>query len=310
MRRLTIALLGLFGLVAAYSRLDLLYSHKFFDVTGRAEWIWAQHQLSREIPVALFATRDFDLPPNRAFTRIKIAGDPEYTLYFNGAQIGGLRMGEERALDVYDVSTLARTQGNRMVIAARSANGVGGIIASVDVSPSYQNVVPTGREWKIVRRWRDDLLLRDPPPSWISSPMVIGHPPLGRWNYLSPRPGILTPPAQRIVLPRSWFMFKTAVPRIEDRSGVVVVVSHPIGATAFDFGSVSGRPRLTINYDNGVSRSVQVRFANDVSELRTVEGPVETFVFAAGERTVTDPRERQFRYVMVYGNQATAVVVQ
>src|ERR1700730_5062560 len=85
MRRLTIALLVLFGLVAASSRLYLLYAHKFFDVTGRAQWIWAQHQLSRDIPVAFFATRNFDLPPNRQFARIKIAGDPEYTLYFNGA---------------------------------------------------------------------------------------------------------------------------------------------------------------------------------------------------------------------------------
>src|SRR5881409_974356 len=86
-RRLTIALLVLFAFVAAYSQLYLLYVHKFFDITGRAEWIWPQHQLSREIPVAFFATRNFDLPPNRLFTRIKVFGDPEYTLYFNGAQI-------------------------------------------------------------------------------------------------------------------------------------------------------------------------------------------------------------------------------
>src|SRR5947209_12428946 len=79
MRRLTIALLALLGLVAAYSKLDLLYSHKFFDNTGRAQWIWAQQQLSRGVPVAFFATRNFDLPPNRQFTRIKVFGDPEYT---------------------------------------------------------------------------------------------------------------------------------------------------------------------------------------------------------------------------------------
>src|SRR5690348_11454597 len=40
-RRLTIAMLALFAVVAAYSKLDLLYSHKFFDNTGRAQWIWA-----------------------------------------------------------------------------------------------------------------------------------------------------------------------------------------------------------------------------------------------------------------------------
>ena len=309
-RRLTFGLLGIFAFVAAYSQLDLLYSHKFFDITGRAQWIWPQHQLSREIPIAFFATRNFDLPPNRLFTRIKVFGDPEYTLYFNGAQIGGRRVGEESALDVYDVSNLARTRGNRMVISARSPNGVGGIIASVDVTHEYQNLVPTGSEWNIVRRWRDDLLLRDPPPSWSSTPMLIGRPPVGRWNFLSRRPGVVTPPVQRIVAPRAEFSFKTAIPEIDVKGGVAVVVSRPIGATAYDFGSITGRARLTINYDNGVSRDVKVRFANDRSELMTVEGPVEPFVFAAGERTIVDPQERQFRYVMVYGSQATVAVVQ
>ena len=309
-RRFTIALLALFALVAAYSKLDLLYSHKFFDNTGRAQWIWPQHQLSRGVPLAFFATRNFDLPPNRQFTHIKVSGDPEYTLYFNGVQVGGRRVGEESALDVYDVSKLARNHGNRIVIAARSPNGVGAVIASVDVTRDYKNMVPTGSEWAIVRRWREDLLVRDAPYSWLTSPMLIGRPPVGRWNFLTPRSGVFAPPVQRVVAPRGAFRFKTAIPLIEDRSGVVVVVPHPISATAYDFGPIRGRAQLTINYDNGVSREINVRFANDASELRSIEGPIEPFVFAAGERTVTDTKERQFRYVMVYGSQASVAVVQ
>ncbi len=309
-RRLIIVLAAVVAVVAAFSRLDLLYSHKFFDLTGRAQWIWPRHQLSRDIPVAFFATRDFDLPPNRSFAKIKIAGDPEYTLYFNGARIGGRRAGEEGALDVYDVSMLARDKANRIVVAVRSPNGVGGLIASIDVSADYKNVVPTGSEWRIVRRWRDDLVLRDSPASWIESPTLIGRPPIGRWNYLSLRPGVFAPPTRRIVPPRTSFSFKTALPDIDVLGGVAVVVSRPVGATAYDFGPISGRARLTISYDNGVSRAVRVRFANNVSELMTIEGPVEPFVFAAGERTITDPQQRQFRYVMVYGRQATVEVVQ
>jgi hypothetical protein len=309
-RRLTIAMLALFAVVAAYSKLDLLYSHKFFDNTGRAQWIWAQHQLSRGTPVAFFATRNFDLPPNRQFTHIKVFGDPEYTLYFNGVHVGGRRVGEESALDVYDVSKLARDRGNRIVIAARSPNGVGGVIASVDVTRDYQSMVPTGSEWAIVRNWREDLLVHDAPYASMSSPMLIGRPPDGRWNFLSPRRGVFAAPEQRIVAPRSAIRFKTAIPLIEDRSGVVIVVPHPISATAYDFGPIRGRARLTIHYDSAVSREVSVRFANDASELKAIEGPIEPFVFAAGERTVTDPQERQFRYVMVYGSQASVTVAQ
>src|SRR2546426_11941858 len=72
MRRLAMATLALFLFTAAFHRLNLLYSHKFFDATGRAQWIWAQHRVSSNVPVAFFATRDFDLPKNRYFTRIKI----------------------------------------------------------------------------------------------------------------------------------------------------------------------------------------------------------------------------------------------
>ena len=309
-RKLTIALLTLLALVAAFSRLDLLYGEKFFDVTGRAEWIWAQHRISLNVPVAFFATRDFDLPPNRQFTRIKVFGDPEYTLYFNGAQIGGRRVGEESTLDVYDVSKLARDRGNRIVVGARSPNGVGGVIASIDVSGEYQNMFPTGSDWAIVRSWRDDLLIRDPPLTSLASPMRLGRPPIGRWNYLSRREGVLTPPLKQIVQPRSAFRFKTAIATIEDRSGVLVVVPHPISATAYDFGPIAGRARFTIDYDNGVSRAINVRFANAPSELRAIEGPVEPFVFAAGERTITDQQERRFRYVMVYGSQASVTVAQ
>jgi len=309
-RRLSIALVALFAFVAAFDRLYLLYAHKFFDVTGRAQWIWAQHQISRNIPIAFFATRNFDLPPNRQFTHIKIAGDPEYTLYFNGVQVGGRRMGEDTSLDLYDVSKLARDRGNRIVIAARSANGVGGVIASIDITREYQNVEPTGNAWKIVRRWRDDLILRDPPPSGVTPPMLIGRPPIGRWNFLSRRDGDLAAPMRKIVAPSASFSFKTAIPQIDVIGGVAVVVPRPIAATAYDFGPITGRARFTISYDSSVARAIRVRFANDRSELMTVEGPVEEFVFAAAEKTVIDPQERSFRYVMVYGGQASAVVVQ
>ncbi len=310
MRRLAISFAAVFVLVGAFHRLDLLYSHKFFDVTGRAQWIWPRHQISRNIPVAFFATRNFDLPPNRQFARIKVAADPEYTLYFNGVQVGGRRVGEETTLDVYDVSKLARDRGNRMVIAARSADGVGGLIASIDVTDDYKNMVPTGSEWNIVRRWHDDLVWRDPPPVSMSSPMLIGRPPAGRWNYPSRRPGTFIAPPQRIVVPRGAFSFKTAMPRVDVKGGVAVVVSRPSRATAYDFGPTRGRARLAINYDNGVSRVVRVRFANDRSELFDIEGPIDSFVFAAGERTITDPQERQFRYVMVYDSRANVAVVQ
>jgi hypothetical protein len=297
--------------VAAFSRLELLYSHKFFDNTGRAQWIWPEHRMADGEPVAFFATRDFDLPPNRAFTRIKMLGDPEYTLYFNGAVIGGRRVGDDNeALDTYDVSTLARDKQNRIVVAVRSANGVGGLIVAVDLTREFANFIVTGSDWHIVKRWHDDLLIRDPRTRDVARPQLLGRPPARRWNYLAQKAAAVFAPTQHVVVPQQSFDFATALPEIAVIGGTAVTLSRKTSAIAYDFGPTTGRARLTIHDAGNAARSVTVRFANDRAELFLIDAPVEQFVLAAGERTIVDEETRMFRYVTVYGSTATVDVVQ
>ena len=75
MRRITVVLIFVVAFTAVTSQLYRMYAKKFFDVTGPAKWIWAEHQISLNTPVVFFAVRDFDLPANRVFTRIKIAAE-------------------------------------------------------------------------------------------------------------------------------------------------------------------------------------------------------------------------------------------
>ena len=306
MARLTIVIIVGFLFVAAFTHLNRLYSKKFFDVTGKAEWIWPRHQLSREVPVVFFAARDFELPANRYYTKLKVAGDPEYTLYLNGQEIGGRRFGEDHdALDVFDVTQLAKTGRNRIVVAVRSTNGVGGLIAAVDLSPEVENYVVTDSSWKIFRKWSAALPQRDV--GVAAPPMILGQPPTGRWNYLATAAAKPELPVQKVVAPREVFSFFTRIPETKVIGGVAVVGSRRVRATAFDFGDIAdGRARLAINYDNGQAREIKLRFANVRPELFTVEGDIRPMVFAAGERTVIDPEVRHFRYVMVYGGQASA----
>ncbi len=310
MRRLTIVIVLGFLFFAAFTHLNRLYSHKFFDVTGTAQWIWPKHQLSRDVPVAFFAARDFDLPENRYYTKIKVAGDPEYTLYFNGQEIGGRRFGEDRdALDVYDVTQLAKTGRNRIVIAARSVNGVGGVLAAVDLSTEVENYVVTDASWKIFRRWSPALPLRDAGTS--APPMILGQPPTGRWNYLATVPAKPQLPVQKVVQAKEAFTFFTRIPEVKVIGGTAVVGSRRVRATAYDFGDMAdGRVRLLIDFDSGQPREINLRFANIKPELFSVEGDIRPFVFAPGERTLIDPEVRHFRYVMVYGGQARAEVVR
>jgi len=307
MRRLSIVFGFLLLFTFAISRLELLYSHKFFDNTGRAEWIWVNHRIASGDPQAFFATKDFDLPPNRYFTRIKIAGDPEYTLWFNGREIGGRRVGEQPTLDAYDVSALAKTKGNRIVVALRSPNGVGGLIAAVDVAADFQNLAVTDASWHIVRRWTPDLIVRDPRSN--EAPLRLGRPPARRWNYLDLAKRDFTIPPHTITPPSSSFTFNTALASVDIIEGVAVAVSKKTIATAYDFAPMSARVRLTIDGDSNASRAVNVRFANERSELMTIEGPVEPVVFAPGERTIIDPVVRRFRYVMIYGGGVRAEAV-
>jgi hypothetical protein len=310
-RRLLVIAAAVFVIVAAVSRLELLYSHKFFDNTGTAQWIWQQSQLVKGDPAAFFATHEFDLPSNRSFTRIKMLGDPEYTLYFNGVAVGGRHVGDDNeALDTYDVSALARDRKNRMVVAVRSANGVGGLIASIDLTEAFGNFIVTGNDWHIVRRWRDDLLLHDPPSADIARPRLLGSPPARRWNYLVQRDAKPFAPADHVIAPHESFDFETALPEIAVIGGTAVTVSRKTHATAYDFGPISGRARFTIRNAGDAAHSVTVRFANDRSELFTVEGNLEQFVFAAGERVILDEETRNFRYVTVYGSAAGVYVVQ
>ncbi|HEU4522631.1 MAG TPA: hypothetical protein VFT12_11550 [Thermoanaerobaculia bacterium] len=308
MRRLTGIIVFLILFTAAFSYLWRLYATKFYDITGDAAWIWVPHRLSRNVPVVFFAAHDFDLPEHRAWTRIKILGDPEYQLYFNGTLIGGRRVGDDRQLDVFDVSELARDKGNRILVAVRSTNGVGGLIAAVDLKPEIENYIVTGPGWKLFRTWHSALPVRDRGAS--SPPMVIGEPPTGRWNFLTTRPGDRVEPPVRIVQPVASESYRTGIPTIEIRSGVAVAGQRPVRATAYDFGPTTGRIRLTATSAMPIATAIEARTANTPEELRLVERPTLPFVFAPGELTVTDPEERSFRYVIVYGGRARAEVVQ
>src|SRR5688500_13532301 len=180
-RRLSAVILFLFLATASFWSLRRMYERKFFDLTGNAQWIWAPMWLQSDRPVAFYAVRDFELPERRYYTKIKIHGDPEYTLYFNGQQIAHRRVGDEPHLELYDVSKLAKTGRNRILVAMRSPAGTRGLIAGLDLGPEVENYIVTGTDWKIFWRWTDTLPLRDSSEKPVK-PMLIGHPPVGRWN--------------------------------------------------------------------------------------------------------------------------------
>lgn len=308
MRRFTIVALFLLIFTAAFSHLFRFYTRRFDDFTGPARWIWAPHQISRNVPVVFFAAREFDLPLNRRYAHLEIFADPEYTVWFNGRAIAGRRGEDRRTLDVYDVSALARSGRNRILVAVRSRSGVGGLIAAVDVAEDAQNVVYTDESWRIYRQWNDALPFRDV--GAFQRPMLLGEPPLGRWHVLVPRPATFDPPPQRVLAPKQAAGFLATLPSVRIVEGVAVAAKQPVRATLFDFGFTRGRVRLTLIGDQSVPPLVMYRLANVREELNVVESKIWSVPFGAGERTFTEPEAHNFRYVIVFGGRARAEVVQ
>ncbi|HEX7706664.1 MAG TPA: hypothetical protein VF701_09440, partial [Thermoanaerobaculia bacterium] len=95
---------------------------------------------------------------------------------------------------------------------------------------------------------------------------------------------------------------------IRTTGGVAVAIAREVRGTAFDFGFTRGQVRLNMGerLDGG---AVQVRLANDRSELAFTQSNLRTVVFVPGEVTVTIPETYSFRYVMVIGEGVTAAVV-
>ncbi|HXG58190.1 MAG TPA: hypothetical protein VNL91_04135, partial [Thermoanaerobaculia bacterium] len=220
MRHLTAMLVIVTTLFAGAVELHRFYSQKFHDTTAPAKWIWCRTRMSRGSALAFFATREFDLPPNRNYTKIKIAADPQYTLYFNGREIAGRETAGERTVDVYDVSALARDGRNRIVVAMRSANGVGGLLVSVDITRELENFVVTDDRWRIATAWAPGLPLRDPRST--EPPMIIGEPPVGRWNFPGSRRGEFTTTSGTTLAPREAAAYIARLPEVKVISGVAV----------------------------------------------------------------------------------------
>jgi hypothetical protein len=288
----------------AFVALHRFYSQKFFDGTGKAQWIWQKHRLASRDPVAFFATRDFAVPAVPTSARLKIAADPEYTLFLNGQEIAG-GASERVYLDEYDVTRYLRPGRNRIVAAIRSGEGVGGLLIALDLDPSRQNALVSDPSWRIFTRWDPRLLYQDVPGG--AAPYVLGEPPIGKWNWPEGRPGRPYGEERFLAYPSSMSRMESWLPETRTIGGVAVSSRRKAQALLFDFGRVvEGRGRLELAVSD--PEMVRVRYFEDVGSLDRDE-EIRALVVAEGEEAVVDPQRRRFRYMLVFSPKASASVV-
>lgn len=298
--------LALAGFVS-FTSLWGFYGRKIHTLTGNAEWIWMDRPIIDRQPVTFFATKNFRVPAKARGAVIRIAGDPWYTLYLNERQIGAGGWAGRQAIDQWDVSEIIRTEDvNRIVVACRSADGVGGLIVSIDFGPMMGAMVVSDVDWRIFGRRTAELLVRDPDEGG-EQPIALGRPPVGKWNYPSLAVQQVEPAVTYTRTAVSAMGVEGALPDIEVIAGVAVAGSRRVPGTLFDFGrEVVGRPRLIL--EPGPARAVPVRMALERSELDEVAAPV--MISTADEEEVVDlPEIRAFRFLMVYAEGIDAAVV-
>ena len=80
----------------------------------------------------------------------------------------------------FDIGSLSLR--NRIVVAVRAPQGAGGLLAAIDIAPETENWIVTDGQWKIYRRWDPLILQFDIAGQW-ERPVIVGEPPIGRWNY-------------------------------------------------------------------------------------------------------------------------------
>jgi hypothetical protein len=291
------------AVVLVFFLLHGFFARKFYSRTGAAQWIWQEHRVASREPVAFYAARNFVLDGDPQWLRVKVAADPEYTLYLNGREIAGGGSGSP-FLEEYDVTPFARPGRNRLVASVRSPEGVGGFLLSVDFQPERQNQVVTDRNWSIYRHFDERLLTRDL--EGAETPRVIGRPPMGRWNFPPSRRGDPYGPERFIGYPAHSGRVETVVPEVRTISGISVTSQRKVAATLFDFGRpVEGRGRFEIPAPE--PRPIGVRYFLNADEVDTA--PVRSLVIARGERAVVDPQRRRFRYILLLEEEGVATAL-
>lgn len=284
-----------FGAIAAWIVTYSFFDRKIHTSTGRAEWIWIEHDLPSREPVAFAAVRDFDPPESRRYAQLSIAAHPEYSVSLNGTVIGTGASGRAPDLDRYEIGSLLREGTNRLVIRMRSRDGVGGLLASLDYAPDRQNEEATPEGWRLTRNLA--ALEDGGDPAW-EEPVIIGRPPVGPWNIPQPTEREVMGQVPEVVPPTGVEKRVLSIPEIAVLSGVAVVRERREAARIFDFGEIVGRLRL-IRSDRSKGEAILWRTAGDAADIETMAHP-EAAVFAAGERHYDTPESRSFRYVIVY----------
>jgi len=268
--------------------------------TRGAAWIWDPGARAGTAPETFLAVRDFELafPPIEA--RLFAQGDEEAHVYLNGEPILLYRYHENDPLAVVDVADRLLPGANRIVVELRSAQGMGGLLLSLETEGREEIWVGTDGEWRIVHSLGPTTLETGAALPESEAARVLSLPPAGRWGR--PRAG----PARAQL--RALLLQQEGIPPHRARSEILTRWTT-LGRVAdwetpqvgrkvvFDWGKeVTGY----LNFSFSLTREARgLYFAGRGPKDPEFSAPTGWFEKLDGTRTWTATEPRAFRYVTV-----------
>lgn len=273
--------------------------------TGDARWIWIDRgEANEEGGVDFFAVRDVELAGYPARARIACQADEEYFLYLNGTLVGSGRHRDGRPLDAYEVGYLLEPGSNRIALELRSGRGEGGLLFDLRLEGDESRRLGSDADWRIVRGYSDEMLLPGEPLPDSEEPLVLGRPPVGRWDL--PRIDAATPVFGDLLLDPAG----RHAPWAHTGGRIVSVTppdwsSPPLGRrVTFDWGrEFEGYLNLVFALKGGARALV---FVGTTLPDPEHDPPAASLLNPPGRRSWSDSRPRRFRYVTVIATDELA----
>jgi hypothetical protein len=272
-----------------------------------AHWIWADGSVDDGVPVAFYAIGEVELEKAPEDAKLLVIADEDYRLHVNDQWIGGGRFRESQGPDVYPVGALLHPGRNRIVVELRSSRGAGGLLAAVISDARETPLLVTDGQWRIARRYSEDLMRHDLPLADLEAARVWGLPPTGRWQAAH----------QPVMRPR-WFDAAQPRRRLVPRRGIGVAAGghwrrlrprhqllppplHQV-RTHFSWGrEVRGVPVIDLRKTAGTVALVRVADALGDFRGAEMENRYMLMIPMPGDPYWRAPEPVRFRYLEVFG---------
>jgi hypothetical protein len=150
--------------------------------TGEAAWIWSSAAVPGEGPLTFVAVRDFRLDFLPAAATLLALADEEAQVYLNGKPLALLAYRQGDPLTRVEAGSFLLPGENRIVVEARSSQGAGGLLLSLELHSATPRRIVSDSGWRVTEHLDTQTLVPGTELPGATAAAVLSLPPAGRWG--------------------------------------------------------------------------------------------------------------------------------